>query len=467
MPPCHTSAVLRRGVVSCNENHHRVPRFRYSVTVLALYTICLFCTPAHATIHYSGERYADLPSSWKGFLSDHRALRVLSIPASPKTPPSLLRLEYQAALDRLLAEKKQRQLKAEELADLGALYLRLGRVDAALDILRPAAVQFPNDFALQANLGSAWHLAGNWDSAVEHLRQAVKLAPAEHKPLEMLHLKLAVARLKAPRGEGLDALFDVEFVSKDGQHRLGRLNAAERAKLPAKMVALTQRLALSFPNDPKLLWQLGEQVAIYGDLTNAAALLDQCVGEYALADPALRKSRQAIIAVTEGNAPIPQAKAEQAHTGHGSGARLEFRSRKPLIQQPFDANKLASTTPGQPNLIAWPILAETAADPRRFKPTFHPYLQKLADKSVTLTGFLHPLTDDLDCTSFILVEYPIGCWYCTAPDLTGIVFVTMKPGSTARFTRDVLTVTGTWKLNSTDPEEFLFTISDAAVNQAK
>ena len=442
-----------------------VTRFRYSVTVSVM--LCLFINHVHATIHYSGEKYADLPSSWKGFLSDHRMMRVVSIPASPKTPPSLLRLEYQAAVERLLTEKKQRQLKPIELADLGALLLRLGQTEAAIDILRPAAAQYPHDFALQANLGSAWHLAGNWADASEHLRQAVKLAPAELKTLETLHLKLVLFRSRQASPTGLDSLFDVKFTTKDGQHRLGRITPEEREKLPKDMVAITQRLALSFPNDAKLLWQLGEQSALFGDLTSASMLLDLCVGEYAMADTELRKSRQAILAALEGVAPIPQTKAQEAHSGHGSGARLEFRSRKPLIQQPFDVKKLASGSADQPSLLAWPILAETATDPRRFKPTFHPYLQKLENKQVTITGFLHPLTDDLDCTSFLLVEYPVGCWYCTAPDLTGIVFITMKPGSTARFTRDVITVAGTWKLNGSDPEEFLFSIVDASVQVPK
>lgn len=442
-----------------------VPRFRYSVTVSVI--LCFITTQVQATVHYSGEKYAELPSSWKGFLADHRMMRVVSIPASPKTPPSLLRLEYQAAVDRLLTEKNQRSLKPIELADLGALLLRLGQTETAIDILRPAAVQYPHDFALQANLGSAWHLAGNWADAAEHLRQAVKLAPPELKSLESLHLKLVLFRSRQASPTGLDTLFDLKFTTIGGQHRLGRITQEEREKLPKDMVAITQKLALSFPNDAKLLWQLGEQSALFGDLVSASMLLDLCVGEYAMADTELRKSRQAILAALESVIPVPQTKAQEAHSGHGSGARLEFRSRKPLIQQPFDVQKLASNSADQPNLLAWPILAETATDPRRFKPLFHPYLQKFEHKQVTLTGFLHPLTDDLDCTSFLLVEYPVGCWYCTAPDLTGIVFVTMKPGSTARFTRDVITVVGTWKLNGSDPEEFLFSIVDASVQVPK
>ena len=440
---------------------------RRIVQLILLLTVLCMTAPVYATIHYSGERYAELPSSWKGFLADHRALRVAGIPVSAKTPPSLLRLEYQAALNRLVADRKQRALKAAELADMGALYLRLGQVDSALDVLRPAAVQYPLEFAIQANLGSAWQLAGQWEAAVEHLRQAVQLAPGEHKALEQLHLKLALARSKSTRSSGLDNLFGISFMSVDGKHRLGKLDRAEKGKLPANMVALTQRLALSFPQDARLLWQLGEQSVVYGDLNAAAMLFEQCVGEYGLDQPQLRAARQAVLAVQGADQPLTQTRAEEAHSGHGSGVRLEYRSRKPLIQQPFDAGKLTASGSGQPSLIVWPILAETAADSRRFHPTFHPYLKKLENKPVSLTGFLHPLTDDLDCTSFILVEYPIGCWYCTAPDLTGIVFVSMKPGSTAKFTRDVIQVTGTWKLNSSDPEEFLFSITDAAVNQAK
>lgn len=437
------------------------------VTVMVLVSVCLFASPTYGTIHYSGERYAELPASWKGFLTDHRMLRMVGIPASPKLPPSLLRLEYQAAVERLLTAKKQRTLRAGELADLGALYLRLGQVDSAINVLRPAAAEYPREFAIQANLGSAWHLAGNWSEAVEHLRQAVKLAPVEFQPLESLHLKLVLIRMRSTPASGIDPLFGIQFVTGDGIHRLGKLTQQERDTLPKGMVALTQRLALSFPNDPLLLWQLGELSVVFGDLASASSLLDLCVGEYSMSHADLRKSRQAILAAIEGNAPVSQAKSMEAHARHGSGVRLEFRSRKPIIQQAFDVSRLESTIAGQPNLLAWPILAETATDPRRFKPSFHPYLQKLENKQVALTGFLHPLTDDLDCTSFLLVEYPIGCWYCTAPDLTGIVFVSMPPGTTARFTRDAITVTGKWKLNNNDPEEFLYSITEAAVHQPK
>jgi tetratricopeptide (TPR) repeat protein len=436
-----------------------------NVHPIAVMIWCIFLglgapLPAFAAIHYSGERYQPLPSSWAGFLADHRALRLVGVPLSPKVPPSLLRLEYQTHFDSLFA--RQARLTADELADLGALALRLGKTDMALDVLRPAVRLHPRHFALAANLASAWQVAGQMAEALEQQQQAVMLSPVEHQPLEQLHLKMLRARQKV--GTGLDDLFGLRYATSQG-HRLGKLTAAEQKALPGDAVALTQRLALSFPSDARLLWQLGELAAVHGDLTTAGQLLDQCVGEFGLSDPALRQARQACLAAINPKA-LPSEQQTQ-HTSHATGLKLVAKSKRPLVQQPFDVKRLAARQPGEPNLLVWPLLAETAVEPRGARWRFHSYVEKLDGQLVTLTGFLHPLTDDLACTSFMLVENPIGCWYCTAPDLTGLVFVTMKPGTTARFTRDVITIVGTLKLNRSDPEEFLVNVVEGRVQPQK
>ncbi|MFO0813726.1 MAG: tetratricopeptide repeat protein [Gemmatales bacterium] len=413
-----------------------------------------------ATVYYSGEKYQQLPSSWPGFLMDHRALRMVGISLSPKTPPSLLRQEYQSHYERLIGRRAL--LNADELADLGALALRLGKTDQALDVLRPAARQYPKHFTLQANLASAWHMAGQWQEAFEQQQLVLGLAPVESQAVERLHLKLMHGRRTS--GTALDDLFGVHY-SKDNGHRLGRLTAEEQKKLPVDAVAMTQRLALSFPLDARLLWQLGELAAIHGDPATAGQLMDQCVGELGWSDPTLRLARSALLQSIDPKL-LPSQQQVQ-HAGHATGLKLTMRSKRPLVQQPFDVNRLAAQKPGEPSLLAWPLLAETAVEQSPQRLRFHPYLEKLEGQLVMLTGFLHPLTDDLDCTSFLLVENPIGCWYCTAPDLTGLVFVTMKPGTTARFTRDVITVAGSLKLNRSDPEEFLVNVVQAKVQTVK
>jgi len=63
------------------------------------------------------------------------------------------------------------------------------------------------------------------------------------------------------------------------------------------------------------------------------------------------------------------------------------------------------------------------------------------------------------------VEHPIGCWYCEMPEIINIVLVELPAGRTARPTRGQVRVTGKLKLNTTDPENFLYTVKGAKVGE--
>ena len=79
---------------------------------------------------------------------------------------------------------------------------------------------------------------------------------------------------------------------------------------------------------------------------------------------------------------------------------------------------------------------------------------------------MEPLSDDQqDNASFLLIEYPVGCWYCEMPEPTGIVLVELAAGKTRETTRGKLRITGKLFLNAKDPEDFLYTIKDAQAVQ--
>ena len=80
-----------------------------------------------------------------------------------------------------------------------------------------------------------------------------------------------------------------------------------------------------------------------------------------------------------------------------------------------------------------------------------------------LSGFMQPLSEDAEAGAFLLIEYPVGCWYCEMPEPTGIVLVELPDGKTCNFTRDQVRVTGKLVLNATDPENFLYTLRQAKV----
>jgi len=57
------------------------------VALLAMLASTIEQSSVNATIYYSGDKFAELPAQWKGFLADHRQLRLAGSPPSTKLLP--------------------------------------------------------------------------------------------------------------------------------------------------------------------------------------------------------------------------------------------------------------------------------------------------------------------------------------------------------------------------------------------
>jgi tetratricopeptide (TPR) repeat protein len=417
-----------------------------------------------AGLYYSGETIDALPSQWRGFLLDQRALRNIALKPSATAPASPLRVRYEEAAAKLEKAARARPLPADELADLGALHVRLGDINRAVEVLRAAQREHPHHFRIVSNLGTAWQLQGDLEQAAGCLQEAVRLAPGKLQKAEEYQLKLVRLRQKQPRdAQELDDLFGVRFVGESGKFEPGKLAAAERKKLPADAAAIVQQLALWLPADGRLLWLLGELAGAHGDVRTCAAILEGCVTEFGMRHPELRQRRQAARAAAEELAKAGGPDAKAVHEGHAG--LLKPKSSRPLLNK-LDPSALPPVSATGVNVLPWAVLNETSVD-RQFKPTFAKYLQELNGKQVTLTGFMQPLGDELEAGSFMLIEFPVGCWYCEMPELTGIVLVELPAGRVKTPTRNPVKVTGKLQLNATDPENFLYTISKAEVVDEK
>jgi Tfp pilus assembly protein PilF len=421
---------------------------------------------AWAGLYYSGEEFADLPSQWSGFLLDQRTLRNIGVKPNGKLAASPARNRYQEAADKLARARRDRKLTADESADLAALYVRLGEVQQAIDVLRAAQRDHADHFRIAANLGTAWQLQGDLDQAVSCLQQAVRLAPGKWQKSEEYHLKLVRLRQRQGRdNQALDDLFDVRYVGAGNQYEPGKLAAEQRKKLPSDAVSITQQLALWLPADGRLLWQLAELANAHGDVKTAASIMDGCVNEFGLHDPELRRHRRQTRGAADELAASAPADFGGIKTGHEVHAGLiKARSKRPLATR-LDQTPLPAIRANAVNVLPWAVLAETTVD-RKFKPTFAKYLQELNGKKILLTGFLQPLSEELDAASFMLIEYPVGCWYCEMPEINSIVLVELAAGKTMTYTRSLVKVEGQLQLNATDPENFLYTISKAKVKEA-
>jgi hypothetical protein len=434
--------------------------FRVPLPVALALTL-LLPAGARAGLYYSGEPTAELPSQWRGFLLDQRALLSVGIEPKSGAPVGPLRQLYLRKAIELEGAAKTRRWTAEELADLGAIYIRLGKVPEAVGLLRQAQREHPNHFFIAANLGTAWQLQGDLQQAALGLEQAVRLAPGKYQPFEEYHLKLVRLRLREPKGhQELDELFGVRYLGDNGEYVPGKLAAGEKKKLPARAAAIVQQLCLWLPGDARLLWQLAELANAYGDVRIAANMMDGCVTQFGLHARPLRQHRQVLKAAVEG---MPQAIAgKTGHEGHVS--RLPAKSHRPLLTH-VDAATLPPVSATGINMVPWSVFRDTQVD-RKFHPTFPAYLKLLDGKKVTLTGFMQPFNENQDINSFMLIEYPVGCWFCEMPEMNGILHIELPRGQSTTYTRGLMRVTGRLVLNATDPEEFLFAVRDARVAEA-
>ena len=418
--------------------------------------ILLVGSPVRAGLYYSGEVQAELPAQWRGFLLDHRALRQIGI-APAKLAPTLLREQYLEAAEKLTKSSRQRTLTADEAADLGALEVRLGNPGKAIETLRAAQREHPEHFRIAANLGTAWQMQGDLDEASRALREAVRLAPPKWKKAEEYHLKLVQARAREGKSTSTyDDLFGVRYLGTSGKPEPGLIAPAERNKLPADATAFTQQLALWLPADGRLLWQLAEIANAHGDVRTAANILDGCVTEFAIISADARQRRSIYREAADAIAKLPDSEHEKYR------GDLKMKSPRPLLKK-LDSSMLQPIRPDGVNTLSWLVLGETSVA-RPFKPSFAKYLDDLEGKRVAITGFMYPLaTDALDVNSFMLVEYPIGCWFCETPDPTGIILVVLPDGMTTAIKKGIVKVEGVLKLNHTDPEQFLHTLRNARV----
>jgi hypothetical protein len=78
---------------------------------------------------------------------------------------------------------------------------------------------------------------------------------------------------------------------------------------------------------------------------------------------------------------------------------------------------------------------------------------------------MQPLGDAKEFNGFLLLEYPVGCWFCETPEPTGLVSVELEAGKRISARRGLVKITGTLILNRDNPEDFLFRMKDAKVGE--
>ena len=239
---------------------------------------------------------------------------------------------------------------------------------------------------------------------------------------------------RAKTSEEMDTLFDT---------KLG---------WPKEALAQLQQLCFNWPSDAFLLWQLAEATASTGDLRTAARMMEGCVTDLAISSKPARERHKELQKEVD--------RLEKAEQHAKTTTTIEFASTR-LLPKKFDASTLPKVDKTRQNVLPWAALDDTVLG-KKFSITVIDFVKQLDGQPVSLSGYIQPIRAD-EFSEFILSEYAVGCWFCDAPSLTQQVVVQLKDGTTTSNIRELVTIVGTWKLNTSDPEQPLFTILNAKV----
>lgn len=82
------------------------------------------------------------------------------------------------------------RLDYKGLLDYASIELRIGDSRKAIEMLEKLYAQYPNEYNIVANLGTAYEVTGNHEQALELLRKAVAINPRSHHGSEWIHVRI-------------------------------------------------------------------------------------------------------------------------------------------------------------------------------------------------------------------------------------------------------------------------------------
>ncbi len=92
----------------------------------------------------------------------------------------------------------ERQLEEDSSVEVrnnyAVMLIRLGQERQAIDILKKIESEKGGEYAIAANLGTAYELTGELDSALDWIKEAIRRNPRAHYSTEWLHVRILEAK---------------------------------------------------------------------------------------------------------------------------------------------------------------------------------------------------------------------------------------------------------------------------------
>jgi tetratricopeptide (TPR) repeat protein len=145
------------------------------------------------------------------------------------------------------------QVTYKEISDYGAYLLMAGQSAEGLYIFKQLIQKYPSDYTVNANLGVAYELNGNLDSALFYVKKAVSIDPRSHRGSEHVHIQFLEVKKELATSSNVipsKKILDINFKS-DGP---GAVNST----LQHALYQLNERLPFTLGVEPAMGWMFTE-----------------------------------------------------------------------------------------------------------------------------------------------------------------------------------------------------------------
>jgi tetratricopeptide (TPR) repeat protein len=205
------------------------------------------------------------------------------------------------ALEKKLKKEKNYML----LSDYAVSLMKLGKTKEALEILKALYQHFPSEYRIVANLGTAYELNGQPDSALKYIQLDLKLNPEDHKGSEWIHLKILEAELALKK--------DPQWLKTHTVLQLTEVQKKDPGVQQHLLIQLHERVPfMPGPNElaGSLFVDLGDITAAIGTVAYARGYYRVAKEYYGIKDPALDEKIRKMSALIKKYASVEPKRTE-------------------------------------------------------------------------------------------------------------------------------------------------------------
>ncbi len=121
-------------------------------------------------------------------------------------------VEFYREAELRAQQRMAEQPTLENRSDHAAVLIFLGEYDRAVELLLALEAEFPGDYSVAANLGTAYELQGNNAGALEWIQTAIDRNPVSHAGSEWVHVEILRAKIRMAETAASEAhVLDLDF----------------------------------------------------------------------------------------------------------------------------------------------------------------------------------------------------------------------------------------------------------------